>query len=315
MNGSKILAIEYYLPKKKENNKTLKKFNPKLDINRIKEKTGINNRYIADKNETVIDLSIKCSNKIFKKFPKKKIDFLILVTQTSPYRIPTSACILQDRMGLKKNTIAFDINLGCSGFIYALRMASSLIESKQANNGLIICADTYTKYISKTNTACRPIFSDAGAAILISKSSKNMIGPFEFGADGSGADALELPMNTKEIVMNGAKVLTFAMNVVPTNVNLLLKKIKINKNKISKFIFHQASKYILDNINRILSLKKEQVFENYSKVGNTISASIPIALKDASNKNKLKKNNLIVIAGYGVGLSWGSTLIKWNKIK
>ena len=315
MNGSKILAIEYYLPKKKENNKTLKKFNPKLDINRIKEKTGINNRYIADKNETVIDLSIKCSNKIFKKFPKKKIDFLILVTQTSPYRIPTSACILQDKMGLKKNTIAFDINLGCSGFIYALRMASSLIESKQANNGLIICADTYTKYISKTNTACRPIFSDAGAAILISKSSKNMIGPFEFGADGSGADALELPMNTKEIVMNGAKVLTFAMNVVPTNVNLLLKKIKINKNKISKFIFHQASKYILDNINRILSLKKEQVFENYSKVGNTISASIPIALKDASNKNKLKKNNLIVIAGYGVGLSWGSTLIKWNKIK
>ena len=315
MNGSKILAIEYYLPKKKENNKTLKKFNPKLDINRIKEKTGINNRYIADKNETVIDLSIKCSNKIFKKFPKKKIDFLILVTQTSPYRIPTSACILQDRMGLKKNTIAFDINLGCSGFIYALRMASSLIESKQANNGLIICADTYTKYISKTNTACRPIFSDAGAAILISKSSKNMIGPFEFGADGSGADALELPMNTKEIVMNGAKVLTFAMNVVPTNVNLLLKKIKINKNKISKFIFHQASKYILDNINRILSLKKEQVFENYSKVGNTISASIPIALKDASNKNKLKKNSLIVIAGYGVGLSWGSTLIKWNKIK
>jgi len=315
MHGSKILAIEYYLPKKKENNKTLKKFNPKLDINRIKEKTGINNRYISSEKETVIDISIKCSNKIFKKFPKKKIDFLILVTQTSPYRIPTTACILQDRMGLKKNTIVFDINLGCSGFIYALRMGSSLIESKQAKNGLIICADTYTKYISKTNTACRPIFSDAGAAILLSKSTKNKIGPFEFGTDGSGADALELPMNTNEIVMNGAKVLTFAMNVVPSNVNLLLKKININKNKINKFIFHQASKYILDNINRILSLKKEQIFENYSKVGNTISASIPIALKDASNKNKLKKNNLIIAAGYGVGLSWGSALIKWNKIK
>ena len=315
MNGSKITAIEYYLPKKRENNKTLKRFNPKIDINRIKEKTGIDNRYISGEKENVIDISIKCSNKIFKKFPKKKINFLILVTQTSPYRIPTTACILQDKMGLKKNTIAFDINLGCSGFIYALRMGSSLIESKQAKNGLIICADTYTKYISKTNTACRPIFSDAAAAILLSESSKNKIGPFELGADGSGADALELPMNTNEIVMNGAKVLTFAMNVVPNNVNLLLKKININKNKINKFIFHQASKYILDNINRILSLKKEQVFENYSKVGNTISASIPIALKDASNKNKLKKNNLIIIAGYGVGLSWGSALIKWNKIK
>ena len=315
MNGSKITAIEYYLPKKRENNKTLKRFNPKIDINRIKEKTGIDNRYISGEKESVIDISIKCSNKIFKKFPKKKINFLILVTQTSPYRIPTTACILQDKMGLKKNTIAFDINLGCSGFIYALRMGSSLIESKQAKNGLIICADTYTKYISKTNTACRPIFSDAAAAIFLSESSKNKIGPFELGADGSGADALELPMNTNEIVMNGAKVLTFAMNVVPDNVNSLLKKININKNKINKFIFHQASKYILDNINRILSLKKEQIFENYSKVGNTISASIPIALKDASIKNKLKKDSLIIVAGYGVGLSWGSALIKWNKIK
>ena len=314
MIGSKILAIEYYLPKKKENNKTLKKFNPKLDIKRIEEKTGINNRFISGEKESVIDISIKCSNKIFKKFSKKKVDFLILVTQTSPYRIQTTACILQDKLGLKKNLMAFDINLGCSGFIYALRIGSSLIETKQAKNGLIICADTYTKYISKNNTACRPIFSDAGAAILLSVSPKNKIGPFELGVDGSGADALELPINTNEIIMNGAKVLTFAMNVVPNNVNLLLKKIKMNKNKIDKFIFHQASKYILDNINRILSIKKEKTFENYSKVGNTISASIPIALKDANNKSKLVKANLIIVAGYGVGLSWGSALIKWSKI-
>ena len=300
--------------KKKENNETLKKFNPNVDINRIKEKTGINNRYISGEKESVIDISIKCSNKIFKKFSKKKINFLILVTQTSPYRIPTTACILQDKLGLKKDLMAFDINLGCSGFIYALKIGSSLIETKQAKNGLIICADTYTKYISKNNITCRPIFSDAGAAILLSESSRNKIGPFELGTDGSGADALELPMNANEIVMKGAKVLTFATNIVPNNVNLLLKKIKINKNKIDKFIFHQASKYILDNINRILSIKKEKTFENYSKVGNTISASIPIALKDANSKNELKKNNLVIIAGYGVGLSWGSALIKWNKI-
>ena len=315
MPGSRITAIEYYLPKNKENNKTLKKNNPKLNIDRIKEKTGINNRYISSENESVIDISIKCSNKIFKKFPKQKIDLILLVTQTSPYRIPTTACILQNKLGLRKDIIAFDINLGCSGFLYALRMTTSLIESKQIKNGLIICADTYTKYISKTNTACRPIFSDAAAAVLVSQCAKNKIGPFELGADGSGADALELPMGSNEIIMHGAKVLTFAMDVVPTNVNLLLKKIKINKNKINKFIFHQASKYILDNINRILSIKKHQTFENYGKVGNTISASIPIALKDASNKNKLNNNNLIIIAGYGVGLSWGSALIKWSKLK
>ncbi len=314
MIGSKILAIEYFLPKRKENNKIFKKNNPQVNIERIKEKTGINNRYISNENETVIDISIKAANKVFKKFPKNKIEFLILVTQTSTYRIPTSACILQNKLNLRKDIIAFDMNLGCSGFIYALRMASSLIQSKQANNGLIICADTYTKYISKNNTACRPIFSDAASAILISKSKKNNIGPFELGADGSGADALELPTGTNEIIMNGAKVLTFAMDVVPNNVNKLLKKIKFKKDKIDKFIFHQASKYILDNINRRLSIKKNKTFENYGKVGNTISASIPIALKDANVKGKISAKNNIIVAGYGVGLSWGSALLKWNKI-
>ena len=314
MIGSKISAIEYFLPKKKENNKIFKKNNPKVNIERIKEKTGINNRFISGENETVIEISVKAANKIFKKFSKNKIEFLILVTQTSNYRIPTSACILQNKLNLKKNIIAFDINLGCSGFIYALRMASSLIESKQVKNGLIICADTYTKYISKNNTACRPIFSDAASAILVSKSIKNKIGPFELGADGSGADALQLSTGTNEIIMNGAKVLTFAMDVVPNNVNKLLKRIKIKKERINKFIFHQASKYILDNINRRLSIKKNKTFENYGKVGNTISASIPIALKDACTKRKISTNNNIIIAGYGVGLSWGSALIKWNKI-
>ena len=291
MLGSTIKAIEYYLPNKIENNKTLKKNNPKLNVSRISEKTGINNRYISGENETVIDISLKCIKKIFKKFPKNKIDLIILVTQTSPYRIPTTACILQDKLGLRKNIIAFDINLGCSGFLYALRMASSLIQSKQIKNGLIVCADTYTKYISKNNTACRPIFSDAAAAVLVSKNKINKIGPFELGADGSGADALELPMGSNEIIMHGAKVLTFAMSIVPQNVNLLLKKTKIKKDKIDKFIFHQASKYILDNINRVLSLKKDQIFENYNKVGNTISASIPIALKDSNKKKKIKKKS------------------------
>ena len=314
MLGSKISAIEYYLPKKKENNKILKKNNPKINIDRIKEKTGINNRYISNDKETVIDISIKAANKIFKRYSKEKIDLILLVTQTTPYRIPTSACILQNKLGLKRSTMALDINLGCSGFLYALKMASSLIQSKDVKSGLIICADTYTKFISKNNTACRPIFSDAAAAVLVEKSPKNKIGPFVLGSDGSGSDALELPINANEIIMNGAKVLTFAMDVVPQNVTELLKKIKIKKEKINKFVFHQASKYILDNICRRLKITKNQTYENYGRVGNTISASIPIALKDGFSSKKIKKNNSVIIAGYGVGLSWGSALIKFDKI-
>ena len=170
MQGSKILAIEYFLPQNVENNKIFKKNNPSVNIDRIKAKTGINNRYISNDKETVIDISIKAINKILKKFPKNKIDFVILVSQTSNFRIPTSACIIQNRLNLRKDIIAFDINLGCSGFIYALRMASSLINSKEVKNGIVVCADTYTKHISKTNTACSPIFSDAAAATLISTS-------------------------------------------------------------------------------------------------------------------------------------------------
>ena len=195
MIGSKILAIEYFLPKRKENNKIFKKNNPQVNIERIKEKTGINNRYISNENETVIDIS-KAANKVFKNF--KKQNWIFNISHSSINLQNSNCCILQNKLNLRKDIIAFDMNLGCSGFIYALRMASSLIQSKQANNGLIICADTYTKYISKNNTACRPIFSDAASAILISKSKKNNIGPFELGADGSGADALELPTGTNE---------------------------------------------------------------------------------------------------------------------
>ncbi|MDC3157204.1 ketoacyl-ACP synthase III, partial [Candidatus Pelagibacter bacterium] len=255
----------------------------------------------------------KSVKKLIKKFPKIKIDFLILVTQTSPYRIPTAACILQEKLKLSKNIIALDINLGCSGFIYALGVATSFIKSKQAKNGLIVCADTYTKLISKNNAQCRPIFSDAAAATLISASKKNDIGPFELGTDGSGYNALELPQGKDEVVMNGSKVLTFAMNIVPENVKILLKKIRCKVINIDMFIFHQASQFILDNINRKLQIPKQKTFENLSKVGNTISASIPIALKDISKK--IKNNNKIILAGYGVGLSWGSVLVKWRKIK
>ena len=151
-------------------------------------------------------------------------------------------------------------------------------------------------------------------ATLITRSKENRIGPFELGTDGSGYNALELPQGKNEVVMNGAKVLTFAMSIVPDNVKMLLKKTKTNINKIDMFVFHQASKYILENINRKLSIPKEKTYENYSKVGNTISASIPIALKDGCKK-KIKNNHKIVVAGYGVGLSWGSAIIKWKKLK
>ena len=184
--AQKFWQLNITFLKKKENNKKLKKINPKWDIKKIKEKTGIDKRYISGINETILDIGEKSIKKILKKYPKEKVNFLIVVTQTSPYKIPTSACILQDRLKFNKKLIAFDINLGCSGFIYALKVGSSLIQSGQVNSGIILCADTYTKYVSTKNAQCRPIFSDAAAATLLTKSLVNKIGPFELGTDGSG---------------------------------------------------------------------------------------------------------------------------------
>jgi 3-oxoacyl-[acyl-carrier-protein] synthase-3 len=312
--GVIIKSIEFTLPKNKENLQNLLKDNPKWDIKRIYSKTGIKNRYISKKNEDVITLSIKSATKIFKNFDKNKIDFLIFVTQTSSYKFPSLACILQNKLNLKTNIQAFDISMGCSGFIYALNLGEKIITSGQAKNGLIICSDVYSKYINKKNSSCRPIFSDASSAIILSKSNYNSIKKYSFGTDGSGALDLNLKENSKNMIMNGANVALFAIQRVPESIREILKKTNNKIYNIDKFIFHQASKYVLDNIYRALKINKEKVFQNYNDIGNTTSSSIPIALKLASLKKILKNNNKIVLCGFGVGLSWATVLLKWKKI-
>ena len=314
MIGVKIKSIEYSLPKKIEYLKDLKKDNPDWDIKKIYSATGIKKRYVSNNQEDIISLSIKSAKKTFKNFSKNKIDFLIVITQTANYRLPSASCILQNQLKLRNDIKAFDINMGCSGFIYGLNIASNLIKNKEGKNGLIICTDVYTKFIDKKNRSCRPIFSDASSSIIVSADKKNYIGPFVFGTDGKGAFDLSLKDETKNIYMNGSKVALFSIKRVPECIKRLLKKIKKNINTIDKFIFHQASKYVLDKIYKNMNLDKSKIFENYSNYGNTVSASIPIALKLASKRKILKNNDKIVLTGFGVGLSWGSVFVKWKKI-
>lgn len=312
--GVKIKAIEFALPQKKENLKSLLVENPNWDIKKIYSKTGIRQRYVSNENENIVDLSIKSALKIFKYFNKEKINFLIFVTQTSNYKLPSLSCIIQSKLNLKTNIQAFDINMGCSGFIYALNLGEKIISSGQASNGLIICSDVYTKYIDKKNSSCRPIFSDASSSIILSKCNYNSIKKFSFGTDGKGALDLNLKENSNDIFMNGGNVALFAIKRVPETIKKLLKMTNNRVNNIDKFIFHQASKYVLDNIYQKLKIDKQKIFENYKFLGNTTSSSIPIALKMASSKNILKDNSKIILCGFGVGLSWASVLLKWKKI-
>jgi len=311
--GVKILGIEYFLPVKTETLLDLGVNNKKKRRNRVFEATGINKRHISDNKEDSIQLGLKSAIKILKKFDRSKIDFLIFVSQTSPYKLPSAACILQDKLSLRKNIMAFDINQGCSGFIYALDVAKNLMKgNKNYKHGLIVLSDTYTKFISKNNTSCKPIFSDASSSVLIKKTSKEFLGSSEFGTDGSGAMSLKLLNN--EIYMDGAKIAIFSLSRIPMFIKSFLKNNKINNKKLKLLALHQASKYVCDKIKYKLNLPNKKFYFNYSRIGNTVSSSIPIVLKDCDKKKTIKNNDTVVACGFGVGLSWGITQIKWSKL-
>lgn len=313
--GLEIISIKSSFPKKFETLKDLKKANNKWDLNKIYQSTGINKRYLSSKNEDIISLSIKSAKKIINIKNRNKIGFLLFVTQTSPYKLPTSACIIQDKLKLPQDIFATDINMGCSGFIYALKLAETLLNDNKKNLGLIICSDTYTKYIKKSNKSCKPIFSDASASILLKKRNINTIGPFDFGVDGSGFSDLLLKNNSNDIFMNGPKIAIFTLNKIPTFIKNFIIKNKINKKAIKLIALHQASKYVCEKIQKKLNLNKKIFYNNFQKYGNTVSASIPLLLENAYRKNKLKKNDLILACGFGVGLSWGIVKIKWTQKK
>lgn len=318
-----IKAIEYFLPQKTEDGSTLKKDNPDWRIEEIEKKTGVQVRHIADPEQTAVDMAELAAEKLFTAgIPKETIDFLVLVTQSPDYVLPTSACILQDRLGLQQSCMAFDVNLGCSGFIYGLAIGASLIETGVARRGLICCSETYCKYIDKSDRACRPLFGDGAAVTLLESSDRADMGPFVMGTDGSGFRNLIVPMSgarldstgtdKNRLFMAGADIFMFTMDKVPECVTALLDKSGKTILDIDCFIFHQASKLVIDNIVRRLELPEEKVFRNYQMIGNTVSASIPIALKDAVAEKKIKTNDLVMLVGFGVGYSWGSCMVQWS---
>jgi 3-oxoacyl-[acyl-carrier-protein] synthase III len=323
----RIDANTYYLPEQKESNEILKLENPDWDMGKISDKTGIFTRSISSDNQTALDLAFEAGSRLINEISSKDdIDLVVLVTQSPDYVLPTSACILQNRLDLPKECMSFDINLGCSGFIYGLSVVGSLIESGVIKKGLMLCSDTYSKYIDKNDRTCRPIFSDGASATLLVKSDIDEIGPFVFGTDGAGYDKLIVKeggarepiiksnSHNGSIDMHGSDVFLFTLREVPISVNKLLSKSNLEIKDVDLFIFHQASKLVLENLTRALSLDKEKVFNNLRDIGNTVSASIPIALKDAESQKIMNDGDKVMLIGFGVGLSWGATLLTWREV-
>ena len=326
-----IKAISYYLPEKVLSNEDISRQFPEWPTAKIARKVGIVERHISAGNETAGDMALHAAEKLFAEHPinKNDVDFLILCTQSPDYFLPSTSCVVQDKLGLRKDIGAFDYNLGCSGYVYGLAVAKGLIVAGIANNVLLLTSETYTKYIHPQDKGNQTIFGDAASATLVSRDGWGEIGDFVLGTDGSGADELIVksgasrhplsyndtqfddggnPISSDHLYMNGGEIFTFTIEKVPMLINQTLSKNKLIRSDIDLYVLHQANKYILDFLRKKIEIPEEKFYLNMEHVGNTVSSTIPIALADSTSRISTPYN--ILLAGFGVGLSWGATIIK-----
>lgn len=331
-----IAAIRYTLPQGTLDNDRLAMQYEDWPAAKIYEKTGIRSRHIAAPDECASDLAVSAARALLEDtgLDPARVDFLLYCTQTPDYLLPTTACVLQHRLGLPVSCGALDFNLGCSGYVYGLGLAKALIETRQAGTLLLVTADTYSKLINPADKSVRTLFGDGAAATLILAGEQEMLtGPFVYGTDGAGAknlivptggmrepvvpDAQALPDDSgnartvNDLYMNGAEIFRFTLREVPESIAVLLAKAGISQEDVDLFVFHQANRFMLDHLRRKMQIPVEKFVFAMEDVGNTVSSSIPIALRNAEQSGQLKPGALVMLVGFGVGYSWGATLIRW----
>ena len=327
MTRAVISAIEYYLPAQVLTNEALATEFPEWNADKIAEKTGINARHIAGEKELSSDLAVNAARKLFAVagVAPEQIDFVLLCTQTPDFALPTTACLVQHRLGVPCSAGAVDYNLGCSGYIYGLSLAKGLIETGQAKRVLLLTAETYSKLIDRQDKTVRTIFGDAGAATLISAvdGSAEYIGPFAFGTDGSGGANLVChrggfrgptaeAAGREALFMNGPEIFNFTLRAVPDVVRRLTQAATIPIEAIDLFVFHQANRFMMEHLRKKLNVPLEKFVVALESFGNTVSCTIPIALSEARRAGNLKPGMLVMLVGFGVGYSWGATLVRWE---
>lgn len=307
---------------------------PEWSVEKVASKVGVDFRHVAASNETAGDMAEKAARKLFDEYHvnPKEIDFVMLCTQSPDYFLPSTACVLQNRLGIPKNSGAFDYNLGCSGCVYGLALAKGLILAGIARNILLLTSETYNKYLHPQDKSNRSIFGDGAAACLISSDGMAEIGDFVMGTDGSGAENLIVKTGASRyknrtgysdeddeghlryddyLYMNGGAIFNFTLDAVPLMLKQVLEKNAIRKEEIDYFVFHQANKFMLNTIRKVCVLPKEKYYINLSETGNTVSSTILIGLKDCLTNEIIHKDMQVMIAGFGVGLSWAGTVLKF----
>lgn len=331
MTKAFIKGISYHLPDKVVTNEELVAEFPEWTVEKIADKVGVKERRVADDGETATDLAVKAAEKLFEDNPeitKETIDFVLFCTQSPDYILPTSACIIQERLGLRTDIGAFDFNLGCSGYVYGLSIAKGLIAGGIATNVLLLTGETYNKHLHPRDKGNRTIFGDAATATVVSTEGFAEIGEFALGTDGRGAENLIIksggqrnpekvgdlsfdengnPHSSDYLFMNGSEIFMFTQKNVPAVVKQTLGKNNVAINDLGLVVFHQANSYMLNFLRKKIKIPAEKFFVNMEGIGNTVSNSIPIALCDAKQQGLL--HGPILLCGFGVGYSWGGCVL------
>lgn len=325
------MRIATYLPDQVLTNEDLSAIFPEWSSSKIEKKLGIRNRHIAADNETALDMAFQACAKLFNSVDRSKVDFLLLCTQSPDYYLPTSACILQDKLGLHTEIGALDFNLGCSGFIYGLSLAKGLLQAHIANGVLLVMSETYTKHLHPMDKGNRSIFGDGAAAIFLDRNDLSKIKEFALGTDGRGWNNLIIPngglkkrytndspdwtdengilRNDNNLYMNGPEIFNFTIEAVPKLVELVLRKNDTSLEEVDYVIFHQANQYMLQYLREIIGIPENKYYIDMQDTGNTVSATIPLALDKCINQGVVKVGDRVVLAGFGVGYSYGATII------
>lgn len=327
MKYAQIGPIAIHLPERIETNADLAALFPKWDMDLIYSKTGIAARHIAEPDECASDLGVAAAEKLFDEhqIDRSSIDFLLFCTQTPDYPLPTSACLMQHRLGLPTSIGALDFNLGCSGFVYGLSLAEGLIRGGMARRILLITAETYSKYIDDEDRSLRTIFGDGAAATLIEASKTPSLSSFSFGTDGSAGDALMVNSGgarpaesalqprsrlrwASKLYMDGPGLIKLTLETVPQTIERVLAEGQVDESDIDLYLVHQATHKMLDQLRREMRVDEDRMPTALRDYGNTVSSTIPIIMNELRASGRLRRGSRCLMAGFGVGFSWAGCL-------
>lgn len=327
LNNVEIKGIACAVPDRIINSEEYNEVFGEESVQKFINMTGIKRRHVALDEQCASDLCYVAAKKLMEKlnWEPKSIDALIMITQTPDYAVPATACVLQHRLGLGEDCIAFDVNLGCSAYVYGLWLAATMISTQSLNRVLLLIGDTSNYGINPNDSATAMIFGDGGTATALEKTEGKSMKYF-LKTKGSGYKCIIVPAgharsrcrtNTEasdyELSMNGSEVFTFTITDVPRTIKSFMLEHNIDKNDVDMYVFHQANLFILKHLAKKLNIPLEKLAVSIDRYGNTSGESIPLTLVDALGAEEGDETINLLLCGFGVGLSWGGIYLEMNK--